>query len=83
MCVCSYSLLKLNNDVFVIKGYHMSTSKNPTLDELNKAESYLDRFDKHLQNGAVFNEPLSSSERAIIKTFLLWLILHEDLDISD
>jgi len=61
----------------------MPTQKNPTSDELNKVDETLDKFNQHLQSGVVFNEPLSSSERAILKTLLLWLILDQDLDVCN
>ena len=68
---------------FVIKVYHMEIKAKPTPLQLKKVEETLDRFDKHLQSGAVFNEPLSSSERAILKTLLLWLELNKSLDVCN
>ena len=61
----------------------MTNTKKPTPEELKRVEAILEQFNKRLQDSAVFNEPLSSSERAITKTLLLWLVHNEYLDVSD
>jgi hypothetical protein len=52
----------------------MSKSKRPTPDELKKAEVMLSKFDDFIQSGAVFNGPLTSSEKALIKTFIFFYL---------
>ena len=51
----------------------MSTSQSPTPEELRKAEEVVSNFDRAIQQAAVFNQPLTKAERALLTTFYLFL----------
>ena len=46
----------------------MENKKELTLE----ADKKIEDFNKYLQKGEIFNQPLTSSEKAIIKTYILW-----------
>ncbi len=51
----------------------MSSTQSPTPEELRKAEEVVSNFDKAIQKAAVFNQPLTKAERALLVTFYLFL----------
>ena len=53
--------------------YHMNKLSAPTPDELKKSEDALEAFQKKLTEASYFNSPLTKSERALLKTFHLFL----------
>jgi hypothetical protein len=53
----------------------MSKSNIPTPEDLKKADVALDNFDIEIQRSSAFNQPLTRPERALLKTFFLYLEL--------
>ena len=58
--------------------YLRKETKKPTSEDLKLAEEALDEFDKSLQDMEFFNEPLSKSERVLLKTFFLFLSVQRE-----
>ena len=58
--------------------YLRKETKKPTSEDLKLAEEALNDFDKSLQEMKFFNEPLSKSERFLLKTFFLFLSVQRE-----
>ena len=58
--------------------YLRKETKKPTSEDLKLAEEALNDFDKSLQEMEFFNEPLSKSERFLLKTFFLFLSVQRE-----
>ena len=51
----------------------MEKENYPTPKDLEKSEEVIYKFDQVIQSQLSFSGPLAKSERALLKTFYLWL----------